>query len=393
MRKSQTMHIGNRQIGGDSPCYIIAEISCNHEGDKGEALRIVEAAAKAGADAVKLQTYTADTISRDFQTKPDGTIWADIDLHALYTKAQTPWEWSFEVKEKAESLGMQMFSSPFDETAVDFLVNKLKVDVLKVSSFEVVDNKLLQKMAKTGLPIIMSNGMTDYLEMEEAVRVLRDSGCKDLVLLHCNSGYPAAFAEANLKTIQAMEKIFDTVVGVSDHTLFADHENYENPMAHVTPLEAVRLGAKVIEVHLMIDRTHARQLFEKKAGGYDWPFSMEPQEFKLMVDMIRLYEKTGDITYATAAEAEMAALTHGVVNFTPTAKEINSRKARPSLWVTRDIKAGEPFHFAAEDKSGNVDSIRPSGGLHIRFADFVEGRTASRDLRAGQPLSWEMVTL
>jgi len=386
--------IKDREIGGDAPCYIIAEVSCNHEGDKEEAERIIKAAADAGADAVKIQTYTADTMSRDFQTKPKGTMWEKTDLYSLYQKAQTPWEWSFDLRDYAASLGMDFFSSPFDETAVDFLVEELDVPVLKVASFEVVDTKLLAKMAATGLPIIMSNGMTDFLEMDEAVRVLRENGCKDLALLHCNSGYPAAFEEANLKTMQAMAEIYNVPVGVSDHTLFADHKNYGRPMAHVTPVEAVRLGAKIVEVHLTMDRDHARSLFEKDQGGYDWPFSMNPDELTKMVDMIRALEAGQDVSYDNADEESVAASTHGCVNFQPTEKEIASRAARPTLWVVRDIKADEAFHFGAEDKEGgNFDSIRPGGGLHIRFADFLEGRSAARDIKAGEPLSWDMVVL
>ncbi|MAM33931.1 MAG: pseudaminic acid synthase [Micavibrio sp.] len=383
--------IADREIGGDAPAYVIAEVSCNHEGDIKEARRIIEAAARAGADAVKIQTYTPETMTRDFKSKPEGTIWENTDLYSLYAKAHTPWEWSFELKELAENLGMHLFSSPFDETAVDFLVDELKVSVLKVASFEVADTKLLEKMAKTGLPIIMSNGMTDYLEMAEAVEILRKNGCSDLALLHCNSGYPAAFAEANLKTMQAMEGLFDTVVGVSDHTLFMDHKNCEQPMAHITPVEAVRMGAKVIEVHLMMDREHGRQLFEKDEGGYDWPFSMEPDELKKMVDMIREFERTGNVFYSDEEEA-IAGLVRGQVTFEPTEKEKNSRKLRPSLWCVKDVKKGDALKFAAEDKEhGNFDSIRPGGGLHVRFTDFIEGQKASRDIKAGEPLDWDMV--
>ena len=266
------------------------------------------------------------------------------------------------------------------------------VDVLKVASFEVVDTKLLEKMAKTGLPVIMSNGMTDYLEIDEAVRILRANGCTDLSILHCNSGYPAAFAEANLNTIPAIEQMFDVVPGLSDHTLFDNHEAYEGPMAHITPVEGVKFGAKIIEIHLMMDRTHARALFDKGEGGFDWPFSREPAELKKMIDMIRAVERGETVDYDSDAERDVAKRTHGEVCFTPTAKELNSRNVRPTLWVVEDIKAGEPFKFAG-GKPGNIDSIRPGGGLHIRFADFIEGRTATRDITAGEPLEWDMVEI
>ncbi len=385
------MKILNRKIGKSHPCYIIAEVSCNHEGNLEEAKRIIKAAADGGADAVKIQTYTADTISRDFQTKPEGTIWEHLDLHGLYSKAQTPWEWSHQLKTYACDLGLHFFSSPFDETAVDFLVDEIDVPCLKIASFEVVDTKLLEKCAKTGLPIIISNGMTTFLEMDESVRTLRTHGCKDIAILHCNSGYPAAFSEANLKTMQAIADIYDVPVGVSDHTLFADHENYETPMAHVTPVQAVKMGASVVEVHLTTDRDAARALFDKDEGGYDWPFSMNPSEFKLMVDMIRQFEKNGDVSFANDQQ-DMADLAVGEVCFTPTKKELESKKIRPSLWVTQDIKKGELLKFAAEDKQhGNFDSIRPSGGIHIRFTDIIDGKIASCDIKAGVSLQWKHI--
>lgn len=257
--------IENRKIGPGEPCYIIAEISCNHDGDIDEARAIIKAAAEAGADAVKLQTYKPETITRNFQTRPKGTIWENTDLFSLYQKAYTPWEWYGELKKCADEHGLHIFSSPFDETAVDFLETQ-NVPAYKVASFEVVDIKLLQKVAATGKPIIISNGMTDYLELKEAVDTLRRAGVKDLAVLHCNSGYPAAFDEANLNTIPAIEKLFECVTGLSDHTLFADPTTYTDALAHVTAFEAVKKGAKIIEVHLMLDRTKARALMEKKRG-------------------------------------------------------------------------------------------------------------------------------
>lgn len=386
-----TFKIEQREIGAGCPCYVIAEVSCNHEGDFNEARRIVEAAAEAGTDAVKLQTYTADTMTRDFKTRPTGTMWENIDLYKLYQKAHTPWEWYDRLKDVARTLGVQFFSTPFDETAVDFLVER-KAPVLKVASFEVVDIKLLEKMARTGLPVIMSNGMTDFAEMDEAVRTLRKYGTKNLAILHCNSGYPASFDEANLKTIPAIAEIFDVPVGISDHTIFADDKNYTQPMAHVTPLEAVKLGAKIVEVHVMMDREKARGLNKNDDGGFDWPFSREPDELKKMISLIREYERTGRPPALPENERKAALRTHGQVCFEPTAKEVKSRVLRPSLWVVEDIRAGDVLRFAG-GKPGNIDSIRPAGGLHIRFADFIHGKTAAMDVSAGAPLGWEHVDL
>ncbi len=382
--------IGDRKIGDNEPCYIIAEVSCNHNGDFNEARKIIEAAGAAGADAVKLQTYTANTMTRDLNISLDGTMWAGMDLHGLYEKAHTPWDWYKDLKQVADDNGMQIFSSPFDETAVDFLMEQ-DVPALKVASFEVVDTKLLEYVAKTGKPIIVSNGMTDFLEMKESVDVLRSAGAKDVAVLHCNSGYPAALNEVNLKTIPVIEEMFGCVSGLSDHTLFADDKNQIEPVAHIAPVEAVRFGAKIIELHLMMDRDEARALFEKDEGGYDWAFSREPEELKKLISMIRHYEKTGEVTYDTDREKELALLTHGQVCFSPTPKELASRDLRPSLWVVEGIKAGEKFSFCGGRK-GNFDSIRPnSGGLHIRYADIIEGKTAVNDIAAGTPLSWGMI--
>lgn len=374
--------------------YIIAEISCNHNGSLDQALELVNMSKEMGANAVKLQTFTADTITRDFKNKPKGTMWESIDLYALYTKAMTPWDWQIKLKAEADRIGIDLISSPFDETSVDFLVNELKVKALKVASFEIVDVKLLQKIAKTGLPVLMSNGMTTYGELIEAVHTLQTSGVEELTIFQCNSGYPAVFSEANLKTMKVIEDIFKCNVGVSDHTLFFDTENFKTPLPHVTPLEAVKLGASVIEVHVQMDREESRALMEKGLGGFDWAFSREPHEFKLMVDSVREYEKTGAFSYESELEVQAAKSTLGQVSFQPTEREKSSRKLRPSLWAVRDISKGEEFVFAADaanKKKGNFDSIRPGGGLHIRYADVIEGKLAKYDISEGTPLEWEML--
>ncbi len=384
--------IADKTIGDDAPCYVIAEVSCNHNGDYDEARRIIEAAAMAGADAVKLQTYTADTITRDFKGALEGTIWAGMDLHKLYNDAHTPWSWHEELAKVAADKGLHLFSSPFDETAVDFLMEQ-NVPAFKVASFEAVDNKLMEYIAKTGKPVIVSNGMTDFLEMKEAVDTLRGGGARDLAILHCNSGYPADFAEANLKTIPAIRELFGCPAGLSDHTLFIDAENKAGAAAHIAPVEAVKLGAKVLEVHLMMDRAEARALFEKGKGGFDWPFSREPDELKRAIEMIRAVEAGEDVVYDTEDERKAAESARGEVCFEPTKRELDSRPARPALWIVEDIKMGELFRFAG-GRDGNVDSIRPgNGGLHMRFADFIDGRKAARDLQAGAPLTWDMIKI
>lgn len=388
---SRSFHLGKREVGAGQPCYIIAELSCNHEGDFDEAVRLIQAAAEAGADAVKTQAYTADTITRDFGRRPEGTMWAELDLYRLYQLAHTPPDWQAKLQQVAGDLGLDFFSSPFDETSVDHLAS-LGVPAYKIASFELVDHKLLQKVAGQQRPVILSNGMSTWLELEEAVRVLRRHGARDIALLHCNSGYPAAFEDAHLKTIPLLESWFDTVVGLSDHTLFADPVGCETPMAHVTPVEAVRFGAGIVEVHLTLDREKARKLKEAGTGGFDWAFSREPQELRHLVESIRRWEATGQNVLVTEQEQALAQLTHGSVKLEPTERERASRRIRPSLWVVEDIPRGETFRFAAGG-SGNVDSLRPAGGLEIRFADFIEGLTASADVRAGTPLSWDHIEL
>ena len=383
--------IADRSIGGDHPCYIIAEVSCNHEGDYDEAVRIVEAAAAAGADAVKIQTYTASTMTANSSNRAKDTMWEDIDLYDLYEKAHTPWDWFGKLRKVAENLGMHLFSSPFDETAVDYLEAE-GAPVYKIASFEVVDTKLLEKVASTGKPVIISNGMTNYHELDEAVRILKRNGAKDIAILHCNSGYPAAFDEANLKTIPVLAEMFGVVCGLSDHTIYADDKNFDKPMAHVSPFEAVKMGAKIIEVHLTLDRQKARELNEQNEGGFDWSFSRNPDELKKMIDMIRTFENEGTTSYQNSEEEQEALRTHGQVCLEPTEKEIASRFLRPSLWVVKDIEAGGIIKFGP-GSAGNVDSLRPSGGLHIRYTDLVDGKKVSKTIKAGTPLNWDAIDL
>ena len=383
----QTISIAGREIGFRQPCYVIAEVSCNHEGSLQEALKIIEAAAAGGADAVKTQTYTPDTMTRDFNQKPAGTMWETIDLYSLYKKAYTPWEWHGPMQEKAQELGMAFFSSPFDETAVDFLMSQ-GVPALKIASFEVVDTKLLQKAAQTGLPILMSSGMTNYLELFEAVQTLRNAGCRELALFQCNSGYPSSFDDANLRTIPVMKKLFQAPAGLSDHIIFADTDSLDRPMAHVSPLESVRLGADMIEVHLTLDRDKARDLNKSDSGGFDWAFSRNPDEFAKMVSLIRQFEETGEVGFETDLEKECARRARGTISFEPTEKELASRKLRPSLWVTKSVTKGERLQFARGTHEGNFDSLRPSGGLDIRFTELVNGATAKSDLTPGKPVEW-----
>jgi pseudaminic acid synthase len=342
--------IAQRTIGPGLAVYVIAEVSANHHQEFDQAVKIVRAAKEAGADAVKLQTYTPDTMTIAC-TRPEfriqGTIWDGRNLHDLYGEAYTPWDWQPRLKQIANDLGLDLFSSPFDATAVDFL-EEMNVPAHKLASFELVDIPLIQKMARTGKPLIMSTGMATVEEIEEAVQTARQAGATQIALLKCTSAYPSAPEEMNLRTIPELSQRFAVPVGLSDHTL-----------GTAVPVAAVALGACIIEKHLTLSRSEP---------GPDSAFSLEPQEFKAMVDAVRVAEKAV-----------------GEINFGIGAKEAASRVFRRSLFVVRDVKRGDVF--TAE----NVRSIRPGHGLHTRHLPEVLGRHAARDIERGTPLSWDLV--
>ncbi len=325
---------------------MIAELSANHGQSFDRAAELVRAAKDAGADAVKLQTYTPDTITMDSR-RPEfligkGSIWEGRNLYDLYAEAFTPWEWQPKLKALAEDLGMHCFSTPFDDTAVDFL-EAMDVPAHKIASFELVDTGLLRKVAATGKPIIMSTGMATLAEIDEAVRTLREAGCTQLALLKCTSAYPSLPEDMDLRTIPHLAEGFGVPVGLSDHT-----------PGIAVPVAAVALGACIIEKHLTLRRSD---------GGPDAEFSLEPSEFKAMVDAVRVVEKA-----------------LGRVNYEVTEREAASRIFRRSLFVVKDIKAGDEF------TQENIRSIRPGHGLAPRYLDVILGRMARTDLSRGQPL-------
>ena len=346
------LEIGGRRIGPGNPTYCVAEVSANHHQNFEEAVRIVRAAKEAGADAVKLQTYTPDTItlasSREcFRTK-SGSAWAGQNLHDLYAEAFTPWDWQPKLKQVANDLGMDLFSSAFDPTAVEFL-EEMGVSVHKLASFELVDIQLIRKMAGTGKPLIMSTGMASLEEVEEAVQVARQAGATEIALLKCTSAYPAPPEEMNLRTIPELARRFNVPVGLSDHTL-----------GIAVPVVAAALGACIIEKHLTLSRS---------VPGPDSAFSLEPQEFKAMVDAVRVAERA-----------------LGEIHFGSTDKEDSDRSLRRSLFVVQDMKLGETFTPV------NVRSIRPGNGLHTRHLSEVLGKSAARDIERGTPLTWDLIS-
>lgn len=348
---SDTVRIGRRVVGRGKPVYIVAEISANHRQRYDEAVRLVRAAKDAGADAVKLQTLTADTITlksdRSWFRIGGGTLWDGRTLYDLYDETYMPWEWQPKLKTLATELGLDLFSSPFDPTAVDFL-ETMRVPAYKVASFEIVDLPLVERMARTGKPLIISTGMATLREIHDAVETARRAGAKGIVLLKCNSGYPAPPEEMNLRTIPDMQRRFRVPVGLSDHTL-----------GIAAPVAAVALGACMIEKHFTLSRN---------VPGPDAAFSLEPAEFKSMVESVRMAERA-----------------LGGVRYKPTPAEARSRQFRRSLFVIADIKVGEAF------TTDNIRSIRPANGLHPRFLSTVLGRRAAVDIERGTPLSWDLV--
>jgi pseudaminic acid synthase len=344
------IEIQGRKIAAGEAIYIIAEMSANHHRDFDQAVKIIQAAKEAGADAVKLQTYTPDTITLDcrneyFQIK--GTIWDGRNLYDLYQEAFTPWEWQPKLKDIATELGLDLFSTPFDYRAVDFL-ERMGAPAYKIASCELVDLPLIQRVARTGKPLIMSTGMATLGEIDEAVRAARAAGARQIALLKCTSAYPAAPREMHLRTIPHLAAAFGLVVGLSDHTL-----------GIAAPVAAVALGASIVEKHLTLTRSRP---------GPDSAFSLEPGEFKEMVAAIRVAEQA-----------------LGEVRYGPAAPEIASRVFRRSLFVVKDMRAGETF------TSENVRSIRPGHGLAPKCLPEVLGRKAAVDIEKGTPLSLRLV--
>jgi pseudaminic acid synthase len=344
--------IGHRKIGPGHPVYVIAEMSANHHQDFEQAAAIVRAAKEAGADAVKLQTYTPDTMTLDLRTPVfqigAGTLWEGRNLYDLYGEACTPWDWQPRLKQLAESLGLHCFSTPFDTTSVEFL-EAMGVPAHKIASFELVDLPLIRRVAQTGKPVIMSTGMGSLEEIGEAVEAFRGAGGTQLALLKCTSAYPSEPEDMNLCTIPDLANRFGVPVGLSDHTLDI-----------TVPVAASALGACIIEKHLTLSRS---------TPGPDSKFSLEPSEFRTMVDAVRTTERAiGRISYAISR------------------KEEASRIFRRSLFVVRDLNAGDVF---SED---NVRCIRPGNGLLPRHLPEVLGRTATQAITRGTPLDWNLVS-
>lgn len=344
--------IGERKIGPHHQPFIIAEMSGNHNQSLERALEIVEAAAKSGAHALKIQTYTADTMTLDlsqgeFFIDDVNSLWKGTSLYKLYQQAYTPWEWHKPIFDRCEELGLIYFSTPFDETAVNFL-ESLNVPCYKIASFENTDLLLIRKAASTGKPLIISTGMATIAELDDAVRTAQEAGCKDLILLKCTSTYPATPEDSNLLTIHHMRELFKCDVGLSDHTLGIG-----------VSIAAIALGATVIEKHFTLRRAD---------GGVDAAFSLEPDEMSTLV-----------------IEAERAWRSLGSVIYGPTAKEKASLIYRRSLYVVLDMKEGDAF------TTENVRAIRPGLGLPPKELHAILGRKSKQSIKRGTPLTWRMI--
>jgi pseudaminic acid synthase len=348
---NSSIKIGERVIGADTPPFVIAEMSGNHNQSLTRALEIVNAAAKTGAHALKIQTYTADTMTLDldygdFFINDPKSLWNGTSLYKLYQQAHTPWEWHKPIFDRCRELGMIGFSTPFDHTSVDFLED-LNVPCYKIASFENTDIPLIRKVASTGKPMIISTGMASIAELDETVCAAREAGCKDLVLLKCTSTYPATPENTNISTIPHMAKLFGCQVGLSDHT-----------MGIGVAVASVALGATVIEKHFTLNRAD---------GGVDSTFSMEPTEMQALV-----------------LESERAWQSLGRVNYGATDAEEKSKVFRRSLYVVEDVKKGEQF------TANNVRAIRPGYGLAPKFLEKALGRVARSDIKKGTALSWDL---
>ena len=344
--------IGDVAVGPNAAPFIIAELSANHNGSLDRALAIVDAIAETGAQALKLQTYTADTMTidlreREFYIDDPNSLWHGRSLYDLYVEAHTPWEWHGPIFDRARAHGMIAFSTPFDATAVDFL-ESLDVPAYKIASFENTDLPLIRKVAATRKPMIISTGMATVAEIDEAVRTAKGAGCKDLVLLKCTSSYPASPASSNLAVIPHLRTLFDCEVGLSDHTLGIG-----------AAVASVALGATVIEKHVTLDRAD---------GGVDSAFSLEPGELRQLVDETR-----------TAWEAM------GTVRIGATVEERGSMVFRRSLYVCEDVEEGGTL------TNRNVRAIRPGYGLPTKFIDEVLGRTVIRPVKRGTPVTWDLL--
>ncbi len=346
------INIDGRSIGPHHPPFIIAEMSGNHNQSLERAFHIIEAAAIAGAHALKIQTYTADTMTlnmntKDFKIEDNNSLWSGSTLYTLYQQAYTPWEWHKPIFDKCRELGMIPLSTPFDESAVDFLED-LGVPIYKIASFENTDIPLIKKVAATGKPIIISTGMATVAEIDETITAAKEAGCKELILLKCTSTYPASPVSTNISTIPHMKELFNCQVGLSDHT-----------MGTGVAVASVALGATVIEKHFTLSRAD---------GGVDSAFSLEPPELKeLVVETERAWQALGKITYG------------------PTDKEKASLKFRRSIYVTKDIKAGEIF------TKENIKVIRPGYGLEPKYFDLIIGKTSTKHISAGTPLGWDSI--
>lgn len=344
--------IGHKEISRNAKPFIIAEMSGNHNQSLERALHLVDLAAEAGVDALKLQTYTPDTITLDVHTgefyiQDDENLWKGNSLYNLYKEAYTPWEWHDAIFNRAKEHGLLAFSSPFDETAVDFL-ETLNVPAYKIASFENVDIPLIRKVARTGKPMIISTGMATAGELDEAVRAARNEGNQQIVLLKCTSTYPATPVNSNIATIPHMRELFGTEIGLSDHT-----------MGVGVSVAAVTLGATVIEKHFTTSRAD---------GGVDSAFSMEPHELKMLVK-----------------ETERAWQSIGQVQYGPTDAEKDSTKFRRSLYIGEDLKAGDRL------TNENVRNVRPGLGLPPKYYDLIIGKRIKHDIKKGTPLSWELL--
>ncbi|MAV81842.1 MAG: hypothetical protein CMI90_00080 [Pelagibacteraceae bacterium] len=369
--------------------YLIAELSCNHEGDLHEMFELIDIAKSLKIDCVKIQSYTSDTISSDTKFK-NNTMWGNMAIKKLYKMAHTPRDWHNNIVEYCKKIKIDLFTTVYSENDLLF-TKKFNFSKYKIASFELSDLSLIKETTKVSKNIMISNGMSYFEEVENAINIIRSNKARP-TLLHCNSGYPANFAELDLQTIPFIKKYFNCTIGFSDHTLFENVNSLKNLEPFIAPLSSVYMGAEVIEFHLIKNRSKSKKLFEKKKGGFDWAFSKEPKEIEYLIKAIDEFSYKNFLRDLSKKHLKIFKKMKGSVKLKPSNRELETRKFQPSLWITKNIKAGDKFKFGY-GKNKNFDSLRPNDGLPLKFYKYVNGKKSLKDLKTGHPLSWEDIKI
>lgn len=369
--------------------YLIAELSCNHEGNLNEMYELIDLAKNLKINCVKIQSYTADTISSNVKIKGN-TIWKNTEAKKLYQMAHTPRDWHKKIIEYCKQCGIDLFTTVYSENDLKF-TKKFNFKNYKIASFELTDLNLIELTSKISKNIIISNGMSYFSEIENACNTIKKNKANPIIL-HCNSGYPAKFSELDLNSIHFLKKYFRCKVGFSDHTLFKNVDTLSGLEPWIAPLCATYMGAEILEFHLIKNREKSKALFKKKIGGFDWAFSKEPHEVETMISKIKKYKKSDLPLKLSIKHKKLFLEMMGGIKLKPSKREIETLKLKPSLWVTGNIKKGSKLKFGYGHKF-NFDSLRPNNGLDLKFFKFLNGKKVNKNLKKGSPLKLTDVIL